>query len=63
MKINIGDVFITAFGNSILVVDVLGSGMVKGIYGGETEVKRVGYEEYIRKSIHSGDWKHYPVKK
>ena len=62
MKINIGDIFITGVGNSVLVVEVLDSGIVKGIYGGETEVKRVGYEEYIRKAIKCGDWKHFPVK-
>ena len=63
MKINIGDILITSLGNSVLIVDVRGNGVVKGIYGGETEVRGVGYEEYIRKSINSGDWKHYPVKK
>ena len=63
MKINIGDLLITQFNISILVVDILNrNGMIKGIYDQDTVVRHVGYEQSIIDAIKKGEWIHLPVK-
>jgi hypothetical protein len=64
MKINIGDLLITEFNISILVVDILNrNGMIRGVYDHDTEVRHVGYEQSIIDAIKKGEWKHLPVVK
>lgn len=63
MKINIGDLLITQFNISILVVDILNrNGMIRGIYDQDIEVRHVGYEQSIIDAIKKGEWIHLPVK-
>lgn len=63
MKLQIGDVLINAAGNTILVVDIDKSGLVKGIFSNETKVNQIGYDRYIIDSLTCGRWRHFPVVK
>lgn len=63
MKLQIGDVLINAVGNTILVVDIEKSGLVKGIFSNETKVNQIGYERYIIQHLTYGRWRHFPVVK
>jgi hypothetical protein len=63
MKINIGDVLVTANKNTVLITDIKVNGMLRGIYSGETDVRNVRFEANIIQMIKYNLWKHYPVKK
>ena len=63
MKLQTGDLLITTSGNTVLIVDVEESGMVKGFHGNKTIIEHIGYDRYIIQHLNCGNWKHFPVVK
>ena len=54
MKYQVGDLFVTKNNDTVLIVDIDKSGLVKGIFSKQKEIHNIGYDRYITDCVTFG---------
>jgi hypothetical protein len=58
-----GDLFITEFGNTFLLVSITDTGMMWGICNGEDEIRKFGWVKSVELAVNTKHIKYFPVVK